>query len=146
MMTSMRAVALAAAVSVAAACESATAPRVTTLDDLVGNYTATSAVFTAAADAAVTHDVLGTGGTYILQIHPGGQYTTTLQRPGHAHTVRTGTLALNGDRMAVTEWGQPTRMVEFSLSGDVLTWHDMTDRFDFGGGDEVSRFQATLAR
>jgi hypothetical protein len=145
MRQAFRTAGLVTATALAAACESSTAPEVPTLADLEGNFTASHAVYTSAADANISRDVLAAGGAYTLQVHPGGQFTTTLERPGSTHLVRTGTLQVSGNRLAVTEKGA-TRMVEFSLEGDVLTLNDPADTFDFGDGSEAARFEATLSR
>jgi hypothetical protein len=146
MVGTLRGVAAAVLVAAAAACQDATAPATPTLDDLVGTYMASEAVYTSAADQALRRDIIAVGGAYILQIHPGGQYTTTLERPGSTHLVRQGTLEPSGNRLVVTERNAAPRMVDFTLDGDVLTWNDAADRYDFGEGAAPARFRATMTR
>lgn len=118
-----------------------------TTDPLVGDFSATEAVFTDAADPATQFDVIAQDGSFDVSFREDGTFTSRLAIPGRTAVVRTGTFTRNGSNLVLTENGT-ARPVAFTLTGNNLTLEDPGDRFDFEdtGTDVAAEFRTSLTR
>lgn len=123
--------ALIVATALTAACDDddVTSPE----DDLVGDFTATEAVFTSNDDPNTRFDVTDEDGTLELDLREDRTFESRLDLPGRDRVVRTGTFDVQGQNLLLTENGT-TRSVAFQRTGTGLTINDPGDRFDFGTG------------
>lgn len=134
--------ALILATAFAAACDDdGTAPD----NQIVGDFEATSAVFTETADPANTLDVIEADGTFDMRFQQDGTFTSTLALPDRDPVVRTGTFDVQGSNIVFTESGTP-RTVPFQRTTTGISFVDEADRFDFTGTGVTTpaTFDATL--
>lgn len=115
---------------------------------LVGQFDATEAVFTDAADPNTSFDLIAEGGTMDVDFRSDGTFTSNLRIPGRDEVVRTGTFTTEGPQVAFTSGGVTTR-ADFQRDGNLLTLSgpSVTGDFDFGDdrGAIPARFDARFA-
>lgn len=70
------------------------------LEFLVGTWTATSVVATSVAPPVLTADLIGGGGSFVINVQPSGQYTATLTVFG-APATEIGTLEVSGSQVTL---------------------------------------------
>ncbi|HSJ25606.1 MAG TPA: hypothetical protein VK929_13110 [Longimicrobiales bacterium] len=151
MLTRVRNTVLAgAAVFALAACDdTTTSPEPhPTVADMAGTYTATSAQWTATADAGINYDLIQAGGSYEMQINQNGTVTTRVVRDGFDDVTGTGTIALDQQgNMTFTQNGS-ARPIEYTFQNNTLSWTDTGAMWDFGLGSglEASTFQGAFVR
>lgn len=132
---------LALAGAVAGGCDDdPTAARAT----LTGDFEATDAVFTDAANANTTFDLIGQGGSLDMSFGTDGTFTSNLAVPDRDPVLTTGTFQVQGSDILFTSGGV-TNTVGFTRTGGTLTLANPATEFDFGTGTAVAaRMDATL--
>lgn len=106
-------------------------------DEIVGEFTATEAVFTDNADVNNEFDVLAEGGTLDMDFRQDGTFSSTLAVPTRDPIVRSGDFEVSGDEIVMTE-GNVTRAVTFNRTATGLNIDDPGARFDFDGTGPIS--------
>lgn len=105
---------------------------------LAGEFTAETAVFTDAADPDNRFDVISQDGELRFDLDRDGRFVETLVVPGREVFVRTGSIAVSGDRLNVRDDGiDQVRVVPFEFDGRVLTFRDPGVSFDFDGAGSL---------
>lgn len=112
-------------------------------EGIVGNFTATEAVFTDAADANNQVDVIAEGGAVDLDFRGDGTFRSELRRPDREAVVGTGTFTVDQSNIRFTQDGA-TRTATFQRNGTALTIQDPGTRFDFGTGPVAASADLTL--
>lgn len=103
-----------------------------TIDDLVGSWTATSAVFTNNANASETFDVVDAGGEVRFTMLSGGN-TRIWTDDGTTPDEFDAAVTLSGSTLTIdpVEAGRETAVFAITLAGNVLTMTDTDSEFDF---------------
>jgi hypothetical protein len=120
------------------------------LSELVGDWDATTMVFTSVDQPSVSVDIIDIGATFFLNVQPSGSYTSSLAYQGLTAT-ELGRLEIRGDRLLffveVAPTGPRVDTATFELVGDRL---DLDGRtifdFDLNGIGEDAELDATLRR
>lgn len=107
-----------------------------TVDDFVGSWQASSAVFTNNADANEQYAVIENGGEMRMTVLTGGG-ARTWTTIGDTSDEWDAQLAVDGSTVTSTpvEATRLVRSYEFTLDGDALTLVNTNDEFDFTGTD-----------
>jgi hypothetical protein len=118
-------------VAVALGCSDSTGVAV---EDLTGTWVAIQYVFTNPANQSESIDWIAAGASLTIAIDAAGDYTATIVEPGNAPEVISGTIAVEGDVVTISEsgTGSPTPYVA-SRSGDTLTLDTSDEEYDFDG-------------
>lgn len=105
-----------------------------TIADLVGQWTATSFVFTNNADPSQTFDWIAAGGDNRFTMLTGGKVRTWIDLDTF-HDEWDALVTMNSSAMTLTstpaESTRPVRVYAFSLDGTTLTLTNKNDTFDF---------------
>ncbi len=136
--------------AVAVGCSDSTAPGDVTLDDLVGTWTATSAVFTPVGGGTGV-DVVPLGMGLTITIAATGTYTLTVTVPLETPEVETGTMTVSNGVITATPddpLEDPLAIDIVSLEGDVLTlfFDDEEWDFDDDGQDDPATMTVVMER
>lgn len=124
----------------------------TLIDDLVGEWDATTFLFISEDVPPDTFDVIGEGGSLAITVTAGSRYAADVTFPGEPLDSETGTLLIITyvtDVLVLIEdsdtdiWD--ARGFDFELVGDTLTL-ECEDEFDFGSGDEAATMEIVLER
>jgi hypothetical protein len=121
-----------------------------TVQDLVGDWEATSLLVTSVAASSVSVDILAQGASFFINVQPSGSYTSSLVFQGTAFP-ELGELEVDGDRLIlrvqVATTGPRVDTAQFELSGDRLEIQGPT-LFDFNldGLVEPATLDAVLQR
>lgn len=99
-------------------------------DALVGTFSATEAVFTDEADPNNQFDVIAEDGTFDMEFRSDQTFRSELNLPERDPVVRTGSFALDGSNLTLTEDGV-SRNATLTRSGSDLIIADPGDRFAF---------------
>ncbi|MCG6957249.1 MAG: hypothetical protein LJF04_14765 [Gemmatimonadetes bacterium] len=146
---------LLAAAVLATACSSSsspadvTGPTPLTVADLVGQWNATSMVFTNNADASQTFDLIAAGGDARFTMLTGGKVRNFLDL-GDFHDQWDALVTMNSSDMTLTatpaESTRPVQHYAFTLSGTTLTLTNKDATFDFTltGATGVSATSVTV--
>lgn len=102
-------------------------------DDIVGNFTATEAVFTDSNDLTNSFDVIEANGSLDMDFNQDGTFRSELNIPDRDPVVRTGTFERNGTDVLITENGA-TRTVTMERTGNDFVLDDPATEFAFAGG------------
>jgi hypothetical protein len=139
---STRALALVAIGALLSGCgDSTSEPEGTSIQDLVGSWKASSALFTNQANPSQQFDVVGAGGEIRMTILEGGRARTWVEL-GDFSDEWDALFTISGNQLTSTpaEAARPPRQYTFELQGDRLTISRSDAQFDFTleGGNEVS--------
>ena len=143
---SISAVALAATLAVG--CSDTVAPNEVTLDDLAGNWSATSLEFTNVANTSQVFDLVANGGTFTLTLQSAGTFSGAQSLAGQTETL-TGTVSVSNGTLTLTETGETLSFTITAYDGDTITIASTTNvswDFGFDGQDEEASITATLQR
>ncbi len=120
-----------------------------TVDDLVGSWNASKFEFVNNANSSQRFDFIAQGATLTLTVAAGGAYSVVATDPGQPPDTTSGTIAINGNSITISESGQgsPTTF-SFTLSGNTLTLTDTDETFDFDddGTDESATLTIVFQR
>jgi hypothetical protein len=118
-------------VAVALGCSDSTGVAV---EDLTGTWVAIQYVFTNPANQSESIDWIAAGASLTIAIDAAGDYTATIVEPGNAPEVISGTIAVEGDVVTISESGTGSPMPYVaSRSGDTLTLDTSDEEYDFDG-------------
>ncbi len=138
--------ALAIAVAAGIGCNESTG---VTVEDLAGTWTASQYLFTNPANTSETFDFIGAGGSLSFTVDAAGAFTATIVEPGDAPETLTGTIAVEGDILTISESGQgsPTPYLA-TRSGNTLTLTTDDESYDFDGDgtDDLASARIVLVR
>ena len=100
--------------------------------DLAGTWNATSFLWTSDADASVTFELIGEGGSFQLVIASDGSFTGAFTM-GSEVDAFSGTIAISGSNIIITDTEDPNdpSTMGFELNGNTLTMTSDDDEFDF---------------
>jgi hypothetical protein len=115
------------------ACKSSTAPDA---DSFIGTWDATKAEFTSVANPTTKVDIIPEGWTLVL-VFNASTFTMTIQEPGAAAWVGSGTWSNSMDTMTLT-WTSGSSgesQFDFVLDGDHLTLEGGHMPFEFTAGN-----------
>jgi len=113
-------------------CKSSTGPDV---DSFIGTWNATKAEFVSVANPSTKVDIIAQGWTLTL-VFNASAFTMTIQEPGEAAWVGSGTWASSIDTVTLT-WSAGTSgesQFDFALAGDHLTLEGGHMPFEFTAG------------
>jgi hypothetical protein len=114
-------------------CKSSTAPDA---DSFIGTWDATKAEFTSVANPSTKVDIIPEGWTLVL-VFNASTFTMTIQEPGAAAWVGSGTWSNSMDTMTLT-WTSGSSgesQFDFVLDGDHLTLEGGHMPFEFTAGN-----------
>jgi len=100
--------------------------------DLVGTWEATSFLWVSDADANVTFELVGAGGSFALVIAADGSFTGNFAMGTEVETFA-GTISISGSNLVITDDPDidgPSTLA-FTLDGNTLTMTDNDETFDF---------------
>jgi hypothetical protein len=115
-------------------CKSSTGPDA---DSFVGTWDATKAEFTSVANSSTKVDIVAQGWTFVL-VFNASTFTMTIQEPGEAAWVGSGTWSSSVDTMTLT-WSSGMSgesQFDFALDGDRLTLEGGHMPFEFTAGNQ----------
>jgi hypothetical protein len=131
-------------------------PRVITLADFAGSWSATEYKVTTKTVPAFSIDVIDVGGSFTMAADNAGNYTGTAVIPAELGGPVTldfaGTIALvTQDTLQVNFNPEIPPLLTnfraaFQLSGNTLTVIDSNTTFDFGAGEQPAIFEGTMVR
>ena len=126
------------------ACTDATGVEV---DDLAGTWVATAIVFTSVEDPAMTVDITEEGATATFTLDAEGAYTVTFVF-GEENEVETGTYAVDGNVLTLTDSVEGAEVWDVARDGDTMTLTSDDDEFDFDDDqvEDPASLVITLAR
>lgn len=123
------------------ACSDAVAP-----EDIAGDWTATSFVFTSVADPDESVDIIDAGGSLSTTFEADGDYAITYSFAGSTDTDG-GTYTIDGDHITLDDGTDPISGT-IELSGDTMTLRLTGAEFDFDddGTDDPATVLIVLTR
>ena len=117
------------------------------LQNIVGDWTATSAIFTTInSNPVLSRDVVTDGGTCDLSIFQDQRFSLVVRNPGSPNPqITTGLLVADGDFIVVRFDDDPTTEIpwDFTISGDDLTIAGPLD-YDFENDGVFEESTATM--
>jgi hypothetical protein len=121
----------------AVACGDSVAP-----EDIAGDWTATSFVFTSVDDPDLTADIIDLGGSVSLTLNANGTYSITFTLGGVPETDG-GTYTIDGSDITLDEGDSDEVSGTIDLSGDTMTIR-LTDGVEFDFDDDGTDESATV--
>ena len=117
------------------------------LADLAGTWTAQSLVFTNAANAGQTFDIIANGGSYAVTLEANGDYTSSFTFAQESETA-SGTYVVTGTIMTLAESGQGSpEDYQVTRDGNNMTLIGTNSwDFDNDGTDEDAILMVMLTR
>lgn len=118
-------------------------------DDLAGIWTASSAVFTSAADPTVSEDAIALGLTFTLTLGADDTYAIVITIPQEPTENESGTYAVSGSTLTLTPTGEDgPETFTIARDGDsmTLTAAEQEWAFDDNDAEEAASLVMTLAR
>ncbi|KPK81669.1 MAG: hypothetical protein AMS25_05320 [Gemmatimonas sp. SM23_52] len=121
----------------------------TLIDDLVGDWDATTFLFISEAVPPDTFDAIAEGGSLAITVTGDSRYTTILEFPSEPTDTIYGTLLILTGELALIEDSDTdsweVMAFVFEVVGDTLMLEG-EDEFDFGSGDEPATLEIVMER
>jgi len=115
------------------------------VDEIAGTWIASSMVFTSAADATVTAEMVADGATLTLVLGADNTFTLTLTELQEDDEVDTGTYTVVGSTLTISDSLEDTTdTFAIARDGDTMTLTILDEEFDFDDNPETPEDDATL--
>lgn len=119
----------------------------TSLANIVGTWHATTAVVTSVANPSTSANLIALGATLQIVFSANLTYNSTINLPGNAPEVSTGTYVETATQLTLHDASSSGDIVTFSLAqsgGTLLLTGGTPFTFNFGSGDVPAKFDLTL--
>jgi hypothetical protein len=118
-------------------------------ETLAGTWTATRFEYVDATDATNRVELIGLGGTLVVQLQGNGTFSYAVTFPGEPDETSSGTWSSTADTFTMQESGSSFGLTfDFVLAGNTLTLTGADTEYDFDddGVDDEAELNITLVR